>query len=159
MRPTTPRYERDHIVRIISDFYSFLARFYIEESALKYPSPGGWPNINLDNMAQSRKSSWVIDLLQHLPYIDENKAREEINNIHSKCDVIDYSAWTAHRFVGNWCNHSEIGVRSWIEDSAHGNVERDEDDSDISSEEWYNLHEDEDPEEDDIPNLIGIAQG
>ncbi|KAF1922011.1 hypothetical protein BDU57DRAFT_69026 [Ampelomyces quisqualis] len=37
-----PRLTRDQIVAIITDLYIFLSKFYIPDSAVRYPPPDRW---------------------------------------------------------------------------------------------------------------------
>lgn len=113
MPPSTPRYSRDELVATISDFYTFLTRLHIPASVVKYPPPEGWANITPETTKRSGKSALVIDLIKHLPYIDEADAREEITNIHYKCDVVDYSSRTAEEFAD--IAGSEYSLVYWIE--------------------------------------------
>lgn len=79
---------------IISDYSTFLTKLYILESALKFISQGRWPIVNSELMVRAPRSPTVVDLLRHLPYIDEKDARNVITNVHHKSDVIDRSVRT-----------------------------------------------------------------
>ncbi|KAH7070684.1 hypothetical protein BKA63DRAFT_545167 [Paraphoma chrysanthemicola] len=58
------------VATALRDFYSFLARLpWLEPSDILEPPPQGWPSINSDNFAPLHKSSAVIDLLKHIPYL------------------------------------------------------------------------------------------
>jgi hypothetical protein len=111
-----PRFSRDELVTIISDFYTFLTTFYIPSSSLKFPPPGGWPNIIEDTTKGFDKASCVIDLMKHLSYIDETDAHEMITNIHYKSDVVDYSILTAEDFEGERPYAGEEGLKTWAEE-------------------------------------------
>jgi hypothetical protein len=102
-----PRLSREELVTIISDFYTFLTTFYIPSSSLKHPPPGGWPNITLETTKGFNKAPYAIDLMKHLPYIDEAGAQEMITNIHYKCDVVDYSVLTAEDFASERLHFGE----------------------------------------------------
>ena len=97
-RKTHPRLSRDELVAIIGGFYKFLVRFYLPSAVLKQPPPEGWPNITPETTKGFGKSPIVLDLLKHLPYIDETRAHEMMTNIHYKCDVVDYSTRTQADF-------------------------------------------------------------
>ena len=111
-----PRLSRDELVTIISDFYIFLTTFYIPSSSLKFPPPGGWPNITENTTKGFDKAPCVIDLMKHLPYIDEAGAGEMITNIHYKSDVVDYSTLMAEDFAGERPYSGEEGLRAWAEE-------------------------------------------
>lgn len=111
MSTIPPRLKRDEIVKIVTDYYEFLTRFYIADSKLKFPPPGGWPNITPEATKSFNKAPYVIDLMRHLPYISSEDAREMISNIHYKCDVIDYSVCTAEDFAKGDIKMGEMGVQ------------------------------------------------
>jgi hypothetical protein len=111
-----PYYSRDELVAIIDDFYTFLTTFYIPASAVKRPSPEGWPNITPATTKGFRKSPAVIDLIKHLPYIDEKESKKMINNIHYKSDVLDYSVRTPEDFAENNMCIGEMGLVDKIEE-------------------------------------------
>jgi hypothetical protein len=111
-----PYYSRDELVAIIDDFYTFLTTFYIPASAVKRPSPEGWENITPATTKGFRKSPAVIDLIKHLPYIDEKESKKMINNIHYKSDVLDYSVRTPEDFAENNMCIGEMGLVDKIEE-------------------------------------------
>ncbi|KAF3056383.1 hypothetical protein GL218_06733 [Daldinia childiae] len=100
------RYTRDQYVAIINDFYTFLTRMYISDSALKHPPEGGWPNITPENCSGFGKNAFVVDLLKHLPYIQGGQDNDV--DIHYKCNVFDYSTVTPEEFSGTWIKIGEI---------------------------------------------------
>jgi hypothetical protein len=176
MHPTAPRVDRDEIVRIITNFYTFLTKLHIPESALKYPPPGGWPNITPETTKNFNKSPLVVDLIKHLPYIDEKHAGEMITHVQYKCDVVDWSVYTTENFNREGASHyrtAEAGIRHWIsrieeEQKRQGGIreidtknnENDSgDESDGWGEDWDSFDPGLDPEVTDRPNLIGIAEG
>ncbi|KAJ4339558.1 hypothetical protein N0V95_007748 [Ascochyta clinopodiicola] len=167
MPPITPRYTRDEIVTIITDFYTFLTRLHIPASALKYPPVEGWPNITPETTKGFNKSPLVIDVIKHLPYIDEAHAGDMVTNIHYKCNVIDWSVLTATDFTAQgktsfpW-SKGEMGLRYWIEEieaSKQENPGNDDSDESEVDEDWDYFDCGDDPEKNDVPNLIGIAKG
>ncbi|KAJ8079139.1 hypothetical protein PM082_013427 [Marasmius tenuissimus] len=111
MEETEQPYTRDELVDTITSFYKFLTTFHIPESALKYPSEGGWPNITTDSTAGFGKSPLVVDLLRHLPYIEED-GRLDLHNIHYKCNVLDYSTRTPQDFASDDIKIGEMQM-SW----------------------------------------------
>ena len=67
----TARYDRDHVIATVSDFYKFLVGTpFLEPDDVLFPPPGGWPNINKQRFAALGKNDEVVELLAHLPYIN-----------------------------------------------------------------------------------------
>jgi hypothetical protein len=64
-------YDRDETINAIRDYYKFLTDMYMDESLIKEAPDGGWPNMNQEVLGPLCKTDEVIDLLAHLPYIDE----------------------------------------------------------------------------------------
>ncbi|KAF1944497.1 hypothetical protein EJ02DRAFT_452360 [Clathrospora elynae] len=178
MSPTKqPRLTRSQLVTIITDYYVFLTKFYISPSALKYPPPEGWPNITVETTKDLDKAPIVIDLIKHLPYIDEAQANEMVTNIHYKSDVVDYSVLTPERFADEIVFNGEEGLRWWVEDMEREKKESEEE-NDESQEEEDEEGDDEDDEENSpadettpnwwdgdnpdniiLPNMIVLAKG
>ncbi|KAK2761208.1 hypothetical protein FQN54_001729 [Arachnomyces sp. PD_36] len=78
-------YSRDEIVAAITDYYTYLSNLNIPLSALHFPPPaspsnpeGGWPSITPTTTQPLNKSKEVIDLLKHLPYIEEHGVESQI---------------------------------------------------------------------------------
>ncbi|KAJ4986437.1 hypothetical protein SVAN01_08129 [Stagonosporopsis vannaccii] len=169
--PPWQRLSRDELVTTIGDYYKFLAKFYIPESALKFPPPGGWPNITRETTKDFPRSPIVIDLLKHLPYIDDEDVHEMITNIHYKSDVVDYSKYEPNtwaeddqmgafsvqelveafreRRAGNSADEDDWGGYLWYRDE-----ERDKDADD--KENWY---DGDDPEDIKMEHMIVLANG
>ncbi|KAI0851377.1 hypothetical protein F5Y00DRAFT_267622 [Daldinia vernicosa] len=103
-----PHYTRDQYVAIINDFYTFLTKMYIADSALKHPPEGGWPNITPENCSGFGKNEFVVDLLKHLPYIQGGQDNDV--DIYYKCNVLDYSTVTPEQFSGTWIKIGEIAA-------------------------------------------------
>jgi hypothetical protein len=127
-----PRLSRDELVTIISDFYTFLTTFYIPACSLKHPPPGGWPNITPETTKGFNKAPYVIDLMKHLPYIDEADAQEMITNIHYKCDVVDCSVFTAEDFASERPHVGENGLEWTIKQQEERKREKEGD----ADEQW-----------------------
>lgn len=138
MSPNHPRLTREELVAIISEFYTFLTRFYIPSSALKFPPPEGWPNITPESTKDFEKSPIVIDLIKHLPYIDEAQAHEMITNIHYKCDVVDYSTWTAQDFAEGNEPCGEMSLRDWHDEMEQEKLNREDEEADEDDDEAEN---------------------
>ena len=63
--------DRDEIVKIISDFYSFLSTFpYLPSSSIRAPPHEGWPEDIRETFRKMGKTDQVVDLLSHLPYLN-----------------------------------------------------------------------------------------
>lgn len=171
--PPWQRLSRDRLVTIIGDYYKFLVKFYIPESALKFPPPEGWPNITSETTKEFSRSSIVIDLLKHLPYIDEKEAGTMATNIHYKSDVVDYSTWKPQQ----WAEDDQFGalsVQMWIEELEERTradaeeVDDDEDEGylwyrddtrDSSTDEEENWWDGDDPEDIKLEHMIVLANG
>ena len=63
-------YDRDEIVRLVSDFYEFIIKRTAPPEALHFPPPEGWAEIDEENYAWLNKNEAVFDLMRHLPYLD-----------------------------------------------------------------------------------------
>ncbi|KAF3036808.1 hypothetical protein E8E12_005642 [Didymella heteroderae] len=168
--PPWPRLSRDELVTIIGDYYKFLVKFYIPESSLKFPPSGGWPSITPETTKGFPRSPMVIDLLKHLPYIDEKQAGQMITHINYKCDVADYSTMTSEQWAEDDQWHAE-SLKDWIEEIQAGREDlqdedkdegylwfRDEDRDKSADEEenWFNGDEEEDMK---IENMVVLATG
>jgi hypothetical protein len=68
----TMEYNRDECVAAFRDFYYFLAEMYMDESCIKEPPPGGWPNITPEALRPLNKTEEAVSLLKYLPYIDDS---------------------------------------------------------------------------------------
>ncbi|KAL1648705.1 hypothetical protein SLS58_001879 [Diplodia intermedia] len=83
---------RDEVVAELTSYYGFLAGLHIPESAILYPPPGGWPTITKESFASCGKTNAVIDLLRHIPYIEEQPL-DNYNQryaIYEGCCAVDY---------------------------------------------------------------------
>jgi len=136
MSPKTPRLTRDELVTIISDYYTFLTKFYLPSSAVKYPPPGGWPNITPEATKDLDKSAIVIELIKHLPYIERPSADEHdrAHNIHYKSDVIDYSVLAPDELTTEWFADGAESLQEWWDDMAVDKAERGDEDGDDENE-------------------------
>jgi hypothetical protein len=75
MSEKTP-YSRDETVSAIKSFYEFLTTLPgLLPSAIQDAPPNGWPEIDPNTLAPLKKNEAVIDLLRHIPYIDNNNSR------------------------------------------------------------------------------------
>ncbi len=83
-------YSRDEFISEITSFYQFLVKLHLPSSAIKYPPPGGWPDITPQYLAFLKKNDTVIDLIQHIPFVlrDDNN---EPYQIYEKTCAVDYN--------------------------------------------------------------------
>jgi hypothetical protein len=163
--PSWQRLSRDQLVTIIGDYYNFLTKFYIPESSLKFPPPGGWPNITPETTQGFPRSPIVVDLLKHLPYIDEKDAGNMITNIHYKSDVVDYSTWTPDQ----WANDDQDGamsVQERIEEYESEGEDEDEgylwyrdEERDKDADEEENWFDGDNPDDMNLEHMIVLANG
>jgi hypothetical protein len=72
MAQIAPTISRDEIIEIVSNFYTFLtAHPFLPGDSIKKPQSEGWPEEYRDIWRKMSRSEEVIDLLAHLPYIDD----------------------------------------------------------------------------------------
>ncbi|KAF6840296.1 hypothetical protein CPLU01_01320 [Colletotrichum plurivorum] len=69
-------YDRDDFVRLLTDYYNFCNRVFWRATVVQAP-PGGWPEINQETLAALNKNDTVVDLLRHLPYVDDQGYQTE----------------------------------------------------------------------------------
>lgn len=69
-RPRT--IDRDEVVETVSNFYTFLTTHpFLPASSIKKPPSEGWPEEYCEIWRKMSRAEEVIDLLAHLPYIDD----------------------------------------------------------------------------------------
>lgn len=69
-------YDRDEFVRFLTDYYNFCNRVFWFLTVVEAPS-GGWPEINKETLAALNKNDTVIDLLRHLPYVNQEGKHQD----------------------------------------------------------------------------------
>jgi hypothetical protein len=69
------QYSEEATVTAVTDFFIFLTKMYLPDSAVVHPPPGGWPTLASD-LRNLGKSDTVLSLLSHLPYINEDGVDE-----------------------------------------------------------------------------------
>lgn len=170
--PPWPRLSRDELATIIGDYYKFLVKFYIPESSIKFPPPEGWPSITPETTKGFPRSPAVIDLLKHLPHIDEKHAGQMITHINYKCDVADYSVMIPEQWAQDDQCHAH-SLKEWIEEIQKRREEADPHDEDEhedylwyrdedrdkaadEEEDWFDSDEEEDMK---MENMIVLANG
>lgn len=152
-----PRLTPTQLAAMMNDYYTFLTTFYIPSSALKHPPAGGWPNITAEATISLDKSPVVIEVMKHLPYIDEAESGEMITNIHYKSDVVDYSTYTAEDFERYDVSYGEDGLKVCIEEMEEHRREEEEnhqedENNDTNEDEENNNNEDEEGSEEEETN-------
>lgn len=65
-------YSRDATIAAFRDYYQFLTKLYLPESAIDEPPPEGWPTTTTESKRDLGKTDEVIELLRHLPYIPQD---------------------------------------------------------------------------------------
>jgi hypothetical protein len=141
-----PRLTRDQLVAIITDFYVFLTKLHIPSSAIKFPPPDGWPNITPETTKDSNKSPIVIDLIKHLPYIEEDDYYNPtfVRFIHYKSEVVNYSTFTPEQLEAENIAEPEMSLQDWVEEMEREKAEDGEEEDDEE--------DDEDAEDDEEEN-------
>ncbi|KAK4211541.1 hypothetical protein QBC37DRAFT_426834 [Rhypophila decipiens] len=74
---TIPPYSREATVAAVRDYYALLTDMYLDPADVLSPPPppsggdrdGGWPSSTIDRLECMGKTTSVLDLLRHLPYI------------------------------------------------------------------------------------------
>ncbi|KAF6808576.1 hypothetical protein CSOJ01_07431 [Colletotrichum sojae] len=83
-------YDREEFVRLLTDYFNFCIRVFWSGTVVQAPT-GGWPSITQESLANLERSSTVIDLLRHIPYVELAKdSLVHMPNIMFKTPVIDY---------------------------------------------------------------------
>ncbi|KAF2674050.1 hypothetical protein BT63DRAFT_444830 [Microthyrium microscopicum] len=62
-------YSEAATITAVQDYYQFLTKMYLENSAIIHPPEGGWPSITTESLRGLGKTEKVISLLRRLPYI------------------------------------------------------------------------------------------
>jgi hypothetical protein len=83
-------YSRDATTKAIQDYFSFLTMMYIPTSSILEPPKDGWPEITKESMSAFEKSDEVIELLKHLPYIEESSSPNWEVQAAPNCYLADY---------------------------------------------------------------------
>jgi hypothetical protein len=88
-------YFHEAAVAAISDYFDFLAKMYLDESAILRPPAGGWPEITPDRLGDLGKTDEVVMLLRHIPYL-----RPGIDNWKSEAEAgpsgVRFYSWIEH---------------------------------------------------------------
>ncbi|KXH59087.1 hypothetical protein CSAL01_13208 [Colletotrichum salicis] len=89
-------YSEEATVAAVTDFYAFLTKMYLPESAVVHPPPGGWPTLASD-LQELGKSDEVLSLLSHLPYV-----RQDDLDDSEIPQVTPGGRWIDWRTYGTW---------------------------------------------------------
>ncbi|KAK7222332.1 hypothetical protein V2G26_010335 [Clonostachys chloroleuca] len=83
---------RELLVAPFREYYSFLQRLKFPADLVKTPPPLGWPDMTPTACAHFGKTPFAIDVLRHLPYINDVFKHRDVTNIDLRCHVLDYSS-------------------------------------------------------------------
>jgi len=85
-------YDRDQVIAAVTDYYEFLTRLHMEPKDIRRPPPEGWSTITPERMAPIKKNSTVVELMKHLPYVqNDDNFTPIVVWILSGCN--DYTGW------------------------------------------------------------------
>ncbi|KAH6844769.1 hypothetical protein B0I37DRAFT_378229 [Chaetomium sp. MPI-CAGE-AT-0009] len=104
---------RERLIAPFREFYDFLQRLKLPANSVKLPPPSGWPNITAVACAGFDKTPFAIDVLRHLPYIDELEDRSNMTNIDYKSKAVDYSKFTSNDF--STCGKERFWALEWLD--------------------------------------------
>ncbi|KAK2043888.1 hypothetical protein LZ31DRAFT_313613 [Colletotrichum somersetense] len=96
-------YSQETTVAAVTDFYAFLTKMYLPESAVVHPPPGGWPTLASD-LQDLGKSDEVLSLLSHLPYVREDLPDNGIPQ------VTPGGSWADWRMSGVWVREGRSDI-------------------------------------------------
>lgn len=83
-----PLFSQDEFINELTTFYKFLVRLKLSASVVKYPPPGGWPQIQ---SLLEDKDETVNELLRNLPYLEQLGEDSNAFEIYDSTAPIDYS--------------------------------------------------------------------
>jgi len=86
------KYDRNEVVAELTSFYELLVKMYLPSGSVKYPPVGGWPRITLERFACIKKTDTVVDLLRHIPYVQNHVS----NQIYDKTSCVDYELYSTY---------------------------------------------------------------
>lgn len=93
-------YNRDQVIAAVTGYYDFLTRLHVEPKDIRRPPPGGWSEISQNAFKSLQKSDTVIDLLKHLPYIENDENFSPIL-VYTLSGCKDYTGKVFQRQIGN----------------------------------------------------------
>lgn len=66
-------YHRDQVIASVTDYYHFLTRLHVQPQDIRRPpQPDGWSEISQKRFSRLGKTEKVVDLLKHLPYVQND---------------------------------------------------------------------------------------
>ncbi|CAH0058179.1 unnamed protein product [Clonostachys solani] len=98
----------ESLVAPFREFYSFLQRLKFPAGSVKFPPPLGWPDMTPAACADDfGKTPFAIDVLRHLPYINNNpdfpnNNEKQLNstNLDFRCNAVDYTNLRPEKLPG-----------------------------------------------------------
>ena len=96
MTNNQPTYSRDEVVSALISFYEFLVGLHLPAPAIKYPPPGGWPDITPQYLAFLKKNDIVVDHIRHIPFVQRDNSFEPYQ-IYEKTSAVDYNGRVSRR--------------------------------------------------------------
>ncbi|KAB8360886.1 hypothetical protein FH972_024619 [Carpinus fangiana] len=106
-------YSRNEVVSTLTAYYDFLTTLYIPKSAVLYPPEGGWEFITQENYAFLEKTDTVIDLLRHIPYIDQEDTYDR-HMFADMCAPLDFRGEYARKHLGFEDNFGPISEEATL---------------------------------------------
>ncbi|KAL9113308.1 MAG: hypothetical protein Q9227_002643 [Pyrenula ochraceoflavens] len=100
-------YSRDETVAAVTDFYEFLTRIHIPPTAIKYPPPGGWPELTREDLTFLNKNDDVIDLIRHLPFIKRDDYYDPYE-IYEQTTVVDFTGKLLRKEAASKPHNSDL---------------------------------------------------
>lgn len=86
-----PFYSQDSVISGFTDLYKLLVRLYLPNNSIKYSPTGGWPWPESVTFSPP-KSPVVIELMKHMPYLQQPKEWDSMH-IYEKTEAVDYSSF------------------------------------------------------------------
>ena len=80
-------YSVEEFVAIFTEFYQFLAKLHYDPANLKFPPPGGWPQLPPEHVG-TWKEDFALDVIRHLPYFAWGSPATQLDY---KSHLVDYS--------------------------------------------------------------------
>lgn len=91
MASSRSRYSRDEAVSAIRSFYQFFSTLpSLPPEYIWEPPSGGWAEINSHSLGHLGKNKDVIDLLRHIPYINDTQIAFQTTAIDYASDAMNW---------------------------------------------------------------------
>jgi hypothetical protein len=107
---TGPPYDRDAIIKSITRYYELLSKMVaIRPKQIQYPPAGGWDSstIPLSKLQRLGFNDRAIDLIQHLPYVTDNRP------VYPGSECIVYFDWALGEPEENYQREDPASVELW----------------------------------------------